>query len=499
MAVPEGFLGKLGYALDTPGAYTRGLFGGQAGERISGRQMLQNWGALGENKQGFDMGDFAGFLAEVLFDPINLIPFGSIAKGFKGVSSATKANRATMAMIKAGAMPDELAKATKLVDAAGNPSVLHHGTPHAYPLRPDFERMDPGALFGRGLYTTEDVVLPGSAALEDIGKKGIITNYYANGATTRPLGEAFAPQVRMHHILSERPFNAESTHKLEPFLPYIGDRFGTNVPRLPGRAGEVLLQRHENATRGLHSFDELEKRLDLSLRDKGTVREFFSQPPVVQYGPSNVKDLGHVIHRLAESSHGAKLRRWNSRERALDARPVNVYKDSSNVSFDDLFNLGEGNPEEAWKLAQYLAARVRNKKLPGMQAHIERKVPEEIGGEELLLSMQQNAPVLPTGVQRQYGNNPLTKGSPVGETGDALRDLGYDSIAHVGGRFAGSGRRLHNVNIGLYPDRVFGPWVAPPMQNTSMSPLMKALAMGSAPPSALARYGSAAAGYDEEP
>jgi hypothetical protein len=37
-------LGTVGYALDTPGAYTRGLLAGRPGERVDGRDMLESLG-----------------------------------------------------------------------------------------------------------------------------------------------------------------------------------------------------------------------------------------------------------------------------------------------------------------------------------------------------------------------------------------------------------------------------------------------------------------------
>lgn len=63
---------SLGYALDTPGAYTRGLLSGRPGERASGRDMLRSWGIE-------DPGFWGGTAAEMLADPLNMIPAGIIA------------------------------------------------------------------------------------------------------------------------------------------------------------------------------------------------------------------------------------------------------------------------------------------------------------------------------------------------------------------------------------------------------------------------------------
>ena len=63
-------IGGIGYALDTPGAYTRGLLAGKPGQRVSGRELVEP--VFGENKEGFDAGDIPGFLADILVDPLNL-------------------------------------------------------------------------------------------------------------------------------------------------------------------------------------------------------------------------------------------------------------------------------------------------------------------------------------------------------------------------------------------------------------------------------------------
>lgn len=80
-------------------------------KKYSGRQMLQKFGILGPNKPGFDIGDIAGFAAEVATDPLLLLtgPLGTISKGAafasKGVKSleaAQTALKATRASVAAG-------------------------------------------------------------------------------------------------------------------------------------------------------------------------------------------------------------------------------------------------------------------------------------------------------------------------------------------------------------------------------------------------------------
>lgn len=52
--------------------------------RSSGRQLLEKWGALEENKPGLDLGDVAGFAADVAMDPLTYMTFGASALGKGG-------------------------------------------------------------------------------------------------------------------------------------------------------------------------------------------------------------------------------------------------------------------------------------------------------------------------------------------------------------------------------------------------------------------------------
>ena len=155
-------LEKAGYALDTPGAYTRGLLAGRPGERVGGREMLESWGAVGANQEGLDAGDVGGFLAEMLFDPLNLVGAGLFSKGAKAARGIKAANRSSEVMRAAGAMPEEIAKLTKAVDASGNPQRLLHGTPisgiDAQDFNPAFRGTNTGnqGFLGEGFSFTPD-------------------------------------------------------------------------------------------------------------------------------------------------------------------------------------------------------------------------------------------------------------------------------------------------------------------------------------------------------
>lgn len=82
-------LGLIGNVLDTPGAFVRNILAGEnplpgildPEQRVSGRDLLERHGILGENYEGFDMGDVAGFGAEIATDPLTLVGGGITKSG----------------------------------------------------------------------------------------------------------------------------------------------------------------------------------------------------------------------------------------------------------------------------------------------------------------------------------------------------------------------------------------------------------------------------------
>lgn len=141
--------------LDMPGSYLRGALGGRLGERLSGRDMLEEWGILGENQEGFDVGDVAGFGADVLFDPLNALGGVGIARK---LSQIGKHNKTSEALRAAGAMPEEVAALTKVVNDTGDPLRTYHGTSHRFDQF-NLDSAKPSALFGKGIYTTENPIV----------------------------------------------------------------------------------------------------------------------------------------------------------------------------------------------------------------------------------------------------------------------------------------------------------------------------------------------------
>lgn len=77
--------------LDTPGSIARGLLAGDPGrafggvfdpeQRVTGRELGQQYGLLGKNQPGLDWGDVGGFGLEVLTDPLTYTGIGLLTKG----------------------------------------------------------------------------------------------------------------------------------------------------------------------------------------------------------------------------------------------------------------------------------------------------------------------------------------------------------------------------------------------------------------------------------
>lgn len=86
-----------------PGDYLRGaladsgavLPGGRPVRRTTGRELLEAYGLVSPNQEGFDAGDAAGFATDLLVDPLNvLLGAGAIKGGLKGVRALTGAAKA---------------------------------------------------------------------------------------------------------------------------------------------------------------------------------------------------------------------------------------------------------------------------------------------------------------------------------------------------------------------------------------------------------------------
>lgn len=131
-ALTDALLNALGFAgnvVDTPGSVARGLLAGEPGrafggildpsQRVSGREMLEGYGALGPNQEGLDLGDILGFGAEMVTDPTNLLIPGAARATSAAARRARGFNQAQAAIEAAGGMPRALAQRTALGDKFG--------------------------------------------------------------------------------------------------------------------------------------------------------------------------------------------------------------------------------------------------------------------------------------------------------------------------------------------------------------------------------------------
>jgi hypothetical protein len=102
--------------LDTPRNLVAGMLTGELGvfkglipgaesvfglevPKISGREVLEDYGFLSKNKKGFDSGDVAGFGADVLLDPLTYLGVGLLTKAGK-TTRVAQSNLATIRTLR---------------------------------------------------------------------------------------------------------------------------------------------------------------------------------------------------------------------------------------------------------------------------------------------------------------------------------------------------------------------------------------------------------------
>lgn len=113
-------LGTLGYVLDTPGAYTRGVLAGRPGERVSGRELLTDWGITDQNDpNAWEVADFLGAGAEVVADPfffltpLKLTKAGRVLEAAGGLDDVFDAGKAVNQGIRQTTMNQTLGDVAK--------------------------------------------------------------------------------------------------------------------------------------------------------------------------------------------------------------------------------------------------------------------------------------------------------------------------------------------------------------------------------------------------
>jgi hypothetical protein len=217
-------LSGAGTVLDTPGAALRAALAGEnpltaaidPSQRIGGRDLLERWGVLGANREGLDAGDGAGFLAEMLLDPTNLLggmglwknaarmgKYGQAVKGIDAANTAAQASHADeLARLLGKYMPDDVAAATKAVDETGKPLRVYHGTAEVFD-KYDPQHISDDSLYGPGIYTTAD--------------PSIASEYADATAAAR-----WPSNVRMQYLDTRQPFDVDAQLTPEDFQRLAG-------------------------------------------------------------------------------------------------------------------------------------------------------------------------------------------------------------------------------------------------------------------------------------
>lgn len=202
-------LGYVGETLDKPGAAVRGLLAGRPdqllnlipfsdmmgltdpSQRVSGRDLLEQYGLLSANTPGLDVGDAAGFGAEVLLDPLTYLSFGA--------SALTKAGKAadvagTLAKASYGAGGELLQGARAAQMAAGQRALVGAGLPF----------MDNVAVAGTGPWAQK--IAGGLDTTEHFLRFG--------NPIGRAIGGVFDPSV--HDAMTQA--GQVAMHELDPLL-----------------------------------------------------------------------------------------------------------------------------------------------------------------------------------------------------------------------------------------------------------------------------------------
>jgi hypothetical protein len=161
-----------------PGSDTFGLTNEE--NSLSGRDLLEQYGALSPNQPGLDLGDVGGFLAEVALDPSAWASFGASTLGKKLLPEAAAAGLQTLG--RAPSLPTRYA-ATKGLDDIG--------------LHSDFLGSIPGGqLLNKGLYGgTQDLL--------------------DNTQLGRDVRRSFQPEVRERRTRFGQDLGREVTDTLE--------------------------------------------------------------------------------------------------------------------------------------------------------------------------------------------------------------------------------------------------------------------------------------------
>lgn len=389
-------LGAIGYAFDTPGALLRGALIGRPGERASGREMLEALG-YSANQEGLDLGDVLGFGAEMVLDPLNLLPGYAALKGAKHLKRTKALNKASDALLETGGMPAEIAAKTLVRDpVTGQPTRLYHGTTNV------FDRFDPSKQ-GDNLFSE------GSEVAAYLTDDPTIASSYAGDIPFIP--DNVAPlNVRMQFADVRNPYNMDNSDLLEL----------SNLSSLDDMPGEVVdavlnnldpLDDDELLRVGSYHFDyPPEKWTDvLTDAEREALKQVKTADAALKLSglPYNNNDIANLTNSLLNSGR---------------LRDVFGRRGGNESVYSALGYLHKG-PEGRGPVAEAIRHNHENTLLPGMAPNSDYFFHTEANKH--------------------------------------LRNAGYDAIQHLGGTRAGRGDHLHNVTIPFEVDQIYSPWVVP--------------------------------------
>lgn len=229
MNLGTGGLQYLGETLDKPGRAVRGLLGGKPrelanlipfsdtmgltdpAESVSGRDLLEKAGLAGPNQVGsLDMGDVAGFGAEILLDPTTYLTFGASAVGkagkvakAAGISAKGAARYKTLGQHLAGAAPEVIQAATEaaakskttLAELSGQKlgGLFGVKVPGLPSFVPEFAQGDAAQAVGQGLGDLAMLPLRVAGKNKKLAKAGETVASYWKGAFDPAVQNQFDP------------------------------------------------------------------------------------------------------------------------------------------------------------------------------------------------------------------------------------------------------------------------------------------------------------------
>ena len=505
----------VGETLDKPGRAARGLLTGNFGEllnlipfsdkmgltdpskAVSGRDMLQHYGAVGEDDGELGWDDAAGMGMEMIFDPTNLIPGVGALRAAKLGKRVAGANKNVAKQLAMGFMPPDVAKKTKMVDTTWAPkpgmedrlaemirkSYVDDGLQHEDEVFAEYARRKPNAeLLGH----VRD--LPGT-----IDDEALIHYPWARDALDL-MEQKTAPSRYYHGTTAV--YDKPDEKFFDPGSLFTGGHYGTKDPRVAGtytyteddHVPEWVLKPgvKQDAVaadlRGLHGDDfGSDEKLQGDMLDLyNTISRY--EPGGELFGSKFYDSVRQSVDSYFDD---AAMPIPNTRMHYLDLRnpfdgdygtlPFSAFEDEARerVSHNLDRNL-RTNERQLKEIDTSMAGAPLISNLSdynlGGDAEWTQTVREGLLAniEQLRWKQDMLADNTPLSSQQWQGDFNLSPQN----IGAAAKQLGHDGVYHVGGGRAGGGRKMHDVGIAFDPSSVYLPYIADELQQPpAMTPL----------------------------